>query len=137
MAFESTASVARQTGIPRSTLRYYIKESWKEERESDRNELLQQIVAAQAPMLREITGVSLSKIMAVIDDMNTEKMSVKDALTLAKTLEVLNKVAMVDQVNNYSSEKTETLEQQLIDMTEVRGLDPFALDEGQTAKKDK
>jgi len=133
MSFETTVGIARQTGIPRSSLRYYIKESWKEEREADAQELITRIVGGRAAQLEELSVITLDTITFSMREVREALMSGKraarsaDMLNYAKTLEILDKLAFADKRNNPDSNKTMMEGVDTINMEQIMELDPFAL----------
>lgn len=126
MSFTPVAQIARETDIPRSTLRYYIGQSWKDEREQDSMELITNIVGARKYQLQDISNLTLEVIFNSIRDIreSDKTMNTKAMLDLAKTLEILDRLAYADKRNN--PDGLGDNEHNLIEMEEVEASDPFA-----------
>ena len=130
MSFETTAAIARQTGIPRSTLRYYIRESWKDERESDARDLVNRILGGRAAQLEELSILTVDVITNSITEIRDSKKKLRpsDLLNLAKTLEIMDRIALLDRKNNPDTNEDLSAENETIEMEEMKTLDPFFLE---------
>ena len=130
MSFETTAAIARQTGIPRSTLRYYIRESWKDERESDARDLVNRILGGRAAQLEELSILTVDVITNSITELRDSKKKLRpsDLLNLAKTLEIMDRIALLDRKNNPDTNDDLSAENETIEMEEMKTLDPFFLE---------
>ena len=130
MSFETTAAIARQTGIPRSTLRYYIRESWKEEREGDARDLVNRILGGRAAQLEELSILTVDTIMHSISEIRASKKVLRtaDLLNLARTLEIMDKIALLDKKNNPDTNSDYGAENDTIEMEEIKTLDPFFIE---------
>lgn len=130
MSFETTAAIARQTGIPRSTLRYYIRESWKDEREGDARDLVNRILGGRAAQLEELSILTVDVIMSSISEIRDSKKKLRpsDLLNLAKTLEIMDRIALLDRKNNPDTNADFDAEGDTIEMEEMKTLDPFFLE---------
>ena len=126
MAFTPVAQIGRETDIPRSTLRYYIGQSWKGEREQESSELITNIVGARKFQLQDISNLTLEVVFNSIRSIreSDKTVSTKNMLELAKTLEILDRLAYADKRNN--PDGLGDNEHNMIEMEEMESLDPFA-----------
>ena len=129
MGFNNLSRISRETDIPRSTLRYYVGQSWKGEREIASTELIADVVGARKHFLVDISHLTLDTIFNSIRTIqeSDKPMGTKDMLNMAKTLEILDKLAAVDKKNNPTGlERDFGNGDNTIDMEEVEDLNPFS-----------
>lgn len=130
---ETTSSISRRTGIPRSTLRYYIKESWKEERDSDALDIVNKVIASTQVQLIETTTLTLDIINSSLTDIQEAQKTLKphDLLSLSKVLENLNKIAIGELTNKNGRfseiEDIDSQDGEVITLEEAKDLDPFKI----------
>lgn len=127
MRAEPLSGISRKTGIPRSTLRYYVKESWKDERQMDAIDLKDKILAGRRVQLEDYSILTLDTLLYSMNELRDSKRVLKSAemLNLAKTLQILDEIALLDKMNKPANHD-ELLEENMINLEEVIEMDPFA-----------
>jgi len=117
--------ISRETGIPRSTLRYYQRQSWEQERTETAKELIGLIRSSTRHELKEIHTLGLRVIynsLLAIEESGKTMRSV-DMLNITKVLQGLDEMAAQEDIK--SPGHTDVEDYDVIDMAEMQSLDPF------------
>lgn len=95
MGFESVSEIARTLEVNRTTLQYYVRKSWKEERDLLSSEFISSITSSRAEELASIQGSSIKILKRSLMHManRPEPPSTKEALDAMKILESMDKLA--------------------------------------------
>lgn len=90
--------IARETGIKRTTVQYYVNNYWKNERETVKTELLTEIAGSKAPSLLKIRDLSLKMLLQGLKELELRDrpLSIQEARNLATILESIDKIVKLD-----------------------------------------
>jgi len=129
MGFESVSEIARMLEVNRTTLQYYVRKSWKEERDLLSSEFISSITSSRASDLASIQSSSIKILKKSLLNManRAEPPSSKEALDAVKILESMDKLAKANP-DEYPSHG-EHGDVETIDLDIV---DPFSSLEGES-----
>lgn len=123
MGFESVSQIARILDVNRTTIQYYVRKSWKDERDLLSSEFISSITSSRASDLVSIQGSAIKTLKKCLLNManRAEPPSTKEALDAVKILESMDKLARAnpDEYNGYEGLQ----ENELVDLEVV---DPFS-----------
>lgn len=109
--FAGTAikKIAEMTGIKRTTLQYYVKKEWREERELRETELLAKVSNSHSQMIANMTRSAIVAVDRAMSNLASreEPPSAKEASDIVGVLEKLQKIsdAYKDDENAEEEEK--------------------------------
>jgi len=129
MGFESVSEIARILEINRTTLQYYVRKDWKDERNLLSSEFISSITSSRAAELASIQGSSIKilkrSLMHIAN--RSEPPSTKEGLDAMKILEGMDKLAKANPSEYTAFEGN--MDDEVLDLEVV---DPFAaLEEGE------
>lgn len=123
MGFESVSEIARILNVNRTTLQYYVKKSWKAERDMLSSEFISSITSSRAADLASIQGSAIKTLKRCFLNLanRPEPPSTKEATDAMKILENMDRLAKAspDEYPGF-----EGLNDQ--DVPELEVVDPFA-----------
>ena len=123
MGFESVSEIARILEVNRTTVQYYVRKSWKEERDLLSSEFISSITSSRAADLASIQGSAIKTLKRCLMNIanRAEAPSTREAMDAAKILESMDKLAKAspDEYTSYGSVSEE-------DMVDLEIVDPFS-----------
>lgn len=128
MGFESVTEIAKILEVNRTTIQYYVRKAWKEERDVLSSEFISSITSSRAEELASIQGSSLKILKRSLLYLSNRKMppSTKEALDAVKILESMDKLAKAspEEYKTYQG----NIDDEVIDMEVIDPFSPMATD---------
>jgi transposase-like protein len=126
MAYEPTTKVAKDLGIPRSTLNYWIKKEWSEQRKLRGTEALETVSSLHMSTIQQITkDLIIVASRAAAEQSRSNELTLKDAETAMKILDNIQGLS-----DRFKAEEEKQKQKQERIAAPVH-LDPFAVKEGE------
>lgn len=140
MDYVTPTAIAKETGIPRTTLVYHIQTYWKPKRLEHTTELMQTVSAARREDFSLLTGSALKIMNRALKTVTTRKTppTLKEALDAAKVLDTIDRITRLDQAaeNENSSSNDQVSSKELI--KRLQTADPFfEIEEKESKDEDK
>jgi len=124
MDFESVTEIARVLDIKRTSLQYYVKQYWKQERSLASSEIISTFASARAKELASIQDSSLKVVDRCLRNLanRAEPPSTKEGVDAMKILTEMDKLAKEnpDKYSGYQDESNE-------DTIDLEVVDPFSV----------
>lgn len=129
MEFTPLTHIAKEMGVPRTTLSYYVQSEWKETRNARGKELLKNMSDSRYSDLAEVYTYSVKALKRCIRDVATRKemITTKEANDIVKILDVL------ERLTKEGKNPLEELEEEMLEVS-YEELDIFSSPE--KGKKD-
>jgi len=120
MDYLPITEIAKESGVPRTTLYYYIRSSWKLRREVRSKELLSAIAVGKREAFEELTGSALKIMSRALTALvqRPQSPTMKEAIDASKVISEIDRITRLDKAEN--NEPTDEL-----DINEVLSNDPF------------
>jgi len=125
MEYLPVAVIARELGLNRASVQYYVNKQWKAERELMKADLFTQLQEAKKADFSSMILSSTKIIKRCLESManREEAPTTREAKNVAEVLEKIDKILRLDQGN-----PTEITEEKPADPAEIRkrlNMDPF------------
>ena len=126
MQYTPVAKIARDMGLRREKIAYYVRKVWKEERSIVKNELLSEIANNKAAQITEISGLTLQVIQEALTDLKNrpDPPTVLEAKNVAGIFSELDKIMRLD-AGTATDIISEVKPATVIELKEKLRLDPF------------
>jgi len=129
LEYNTVSSVAKDTGISRSSLQHHIKKDggWEYERNINRADLLSKVSAARASEFADMTNYTIISLKRAVKSLaeRTDPPTVQEAKGVASILEALDKMTRLDE-----GKPTDIItEEKVVTVAELQkriSVDPFA-----------
>lgn len=123
MDFLTVSEIARELNVNRTTIQYYVKEYWKDERNIAASDFLSDMAKGRATELSRIQRSSLAVIRRSLSAIahRAEPPTTKEALDASKILENMDKLAKADPSEYGYKPEDDALELDVIDPFAVEG----------------
>lgn len=125
MDFMTTVEIAKETGIPRTTIQYHVGQYWKQERAMLSTELVREWADANRPEMSKITRTSVKIMDRALTHLSKrrEPPTMKEAIDAAKVFETMDKIARLDKAEGESEVVEQVNSSELIER--LKSADPF------------
>ena len=127
MTYITPTEIAKETGIPRTTIVYHAQTYWRPKRELLKTEFMQAVYSGKVEAFTAITKGSMQIMTRALKHMTTRKQppTLKEALDAAKLLDTIDKIGRLDEEasKEESNSRDQVNSEQLLQR--LKQADPF------------
>lgn len=98
MNYKSVSEIARELGVHRTAIQYYVNEGWKSERILRRNELASELTESKAAIMSSTFSASYKGVHAWVQKVTdpAHNLSPHEVKTLMQIIESMDKITRLD-----------------------------------------